>query len=320
METDRNTNKPNNKPDESSNPVPQSESDNSLNVTADKNNPDSAQQHSPKIRKRKQGTIKRNEQYWKKWSDPLVICTILLTIATFLLYRQASKDSKIAENSAEAAKKSADAAIEATGEQKRNNQLSEIAQNKRYALDSTNLQTQINNLQEMQKEFIAENEAYLEITDIIMRDFQPNEEPLFTYKIKNLGAQVAKEYSNISQLQFIPMNEHVFFQKNPLTYMPGSRLNKVGRYFTKETPVEAYFQFGKGYKLPDTIFNGVVKKELFVIFIGEIIYRNSVTNTKRVYKFVFEIQPGNNINEPFPSQKYDMIYNDNYNIKPTSPF
>jgi hypothetical protein len=49
------------------------------------------------------GKIEDRKKYIEKWKDPLVIVTIVLAFATFMLYWRATQESKIAENAVKAA-------------------------------------------------------------------------------------------------------------------------------------------------------------------------------------------------------------------------
>ncbi len=77
----------------------------------------------------KTGKINQWKEYSKKWIDPLTIVTIILAIATYMLYKQATKDSTIVEDSANTAK-------EAVREQRFNDSINRIEQIKKDSIDS----------------------------------------------------------------------------------------------------------------------------------------------------------------------------------------
>ena len=106
--------------DKSSDTTPQPEFDSSSDIASDQNNGNDTEEHTRKV--------KYWREYREKWKDPLVIVTIILAVATFMLYWRATRDSKTAERAADYAEK-------AVTEQKTNDSTNRIEQRSKDSTD-----------------------------------------------------------------------------------------------------------------------------------------------------------------------------------------
>ena len=106
----------------------------------------------------------KRKNYWEGYKEPIVVATILLFIATGFLYYEASRYGKDAKTSADASIKSANAAGNAVREQRLNDSLNRISQNRKDSLDGIQRELDYTrdttNIKIAQKIFASSNKLY----------------------------------------------------------------------------------------------------------------------------------------------------------------
>lgn len=141
-----------------------------------------------------------------KWTDIVGIAiNFILAVATFMLYKEATRQSGISEQAAIAAKKSADAATAAVNLQRQSLISTEKANKDAYELnkstfDASNeankkaLQQQIQSLKETQKNFKIENRPFIQVAQFSIDTTFANETIKVAFKYVNVGKFPAKIY------------------------------------------------------------------------------------------------------------------------------
>lgn len=169
------------------------------------------------INRNKSKTINKWKEYGSKWIEPMNIVSIILAFLTYLLFKQATRDSRTAEISSKAAQ-------EAVYEQRYNDSLNRISDsikftndtaygNKKYIEDSINnrknfeiskyvLQAQINSLKQTQKDFETENRPFIVYTNIRLDTPINNHNIHIDYILNNVGKFPAKISSNRGALNW----------------------------------------------------------------------------------------------------------------------
>jgi hypothetical protein len=201
----------------------QPEFNRSTDITSNKDNGNEKEQDIQKINQWK--------EYGKKWIDPLTIVTIVLAIATYLLYRQASEDSKIAQQSAISAKRSANAAENTFKEQKYvdsirrrsdsiKNRVDSLINANRFNLDSINMSAQINSFKQTQSDFEIENRPFLVSSNIILDTSFTNNIISIKYEIINVGKFPAKVSYMAAKINYGIDTSHLFINEDKWAVRP----------------------------------------------------------------------------------------------------
>lgn len=204
-ETNNSKNNSNNEPDDV---TPQSEFNGGSNIPPKQNDRNSEENNS--------GKINNWKEYGKKWIDPLVIVTVVLTVFTALLFWQASNDSQTAEKSSQAAQ-------DAVKEQRYNDRVmresysikfssdtayankkfinDSIINSRNFEVSKNVLQAQINSLKQTQSDFETENRPFIIYSDIKIDTPIINNEIHIEYNTKNVGkfpAKISSAYGHIN--------------------------------------------------------------------------------------------------------------------------
>lgn len=213
----------------------------------------------------------------------------LTTGATFFLLLFAFQQNRISEDNYKLAKETFDKG--------------QIESDKRYKLDSANLNAQIQSLKEqvnlIKNQFETENLPYLK-TDFFSVDRQQSQPWRFRVNISNIGKYPAKIVSTKIKVsvQANAFNSQTFFQ--------GIKSKTVSFYVMDKYsfPIEMTYDSLKGTDAPEYVLKG--KKDIY--FAGEIIYFNLVTTKMRKVEFVYKSIPG-------PYFNMEQIKLENYPIE-----
>jgi len=225
-----------------------------------------------------------------------------------------------ATQSADAAKRSADASLIADSIAGKNYILSQIAyenskldNKKRFDHDSASLQAQIASLDTAQKQFEVENTPYLELTGFKFLSFSPGKGMKFEYKINNLGRQPVKILTDsmgwgLTKFDVTDLNDSIFF------YKPKDRVNS---YLIRENSLPIIV--GDSDNLTQEHYDEIVKEFYFVTIVERIEYINLITGKRRFYRFKAQMKPKpEDIDSLDPkSTDISVIDNDNSDIEET---
>lgn len=150
------------------------------------------------------------------------------------------------------------------------------------------INAQIQQLHETQKEFKIQNESHLQIADFKI-DTLKNGQPFFiSYKVQNLGKNPAKILSTM-QAVTLTYNPPSLAQLEKVT--PDSSTIMVNTYITSEQPLPYPKQDVAPNVLMDKeTIDDILNKKIFIYLEGIIHYQNTVTEQKRVYRFVIRVR------------------------------
>lgn len=213
-------------------------------------------------------------------------------------------------------KKSTDAAIKAAnaadntykeqrfndGVLRRRDSINAIAnednERRRFSLDSTSTQAQIQSIKEAQKQFEVENEPYLQIeVTSIDTPFLKGKPISIKYDIKNLKINPVKIIIDKGAFEITdarPDKFDVFKKKSK-----GANFNV---YTTKESP----YKTGGILPTEARVFNAVAGGKSSVFILNDIEYIDLLSSKKRFYKSIIKITITN-----FPYFTTEFIYNEN---------
>ncbi len=107
------------------------------------------------------GKRENRQNYWTKWIDPVVIVTIVLAVATFMLYREATRQSRISKQAADAATVAASQSIKAYDLAKIASDSSNSMNTRNYELQRKSVNAQIQSFVNARNEVNLENRPYV---------------------------------------------------------------------------------------------------------------------------------------------------------------
>jgi hypothetical protein len=168
---------------------------------------------------------------------------------------------------------------------------------KRFSLDSMTLTTQINELNQRQKEFAIENAPILAMTNVHFIEQIRSKSRLSIYlNLNNLGKQ-AVTVKNIL-IDIILSNRVVSGYDNNVEKLP---VNNI------DVPVEGNIPFSwqSAKPLDGLEYSKINDGKLSIYLAGEVNYINRVTNEKRKFSFIYKIST---------KEKMDYIKNDDIHI------
>jgi hypothetical protein len=299
-------------------------------------------------RKENQTTEIRNGDWWKdaKITDwGMLLATIALTFGTFMLYQEATNQSgqamravreatrandlteqnikssdstsreflKKATQSADAAKKSADASLLADSISAKNYKLTRTAyednkadSRKRFQHDSASLQAQIASLDTVQKQFEISNEPYMQIFFPKITQLKLNEFVGIYYMIANLRE---------IPIQVISQKEAISIRVTPNDFnhiRSGNVPGNINKYVIKESGIADTYYFPR---IDSGAFDKVKKGVWSIYYLGEIKYRNLTTGRLKYYRFEMKMNPYGD-----SATKTEFLYNENtYDSFPPDP-
>ncbi len=215
-----------------------------------------------------------------------LIINIVLAIFTYLLFKEATSSTKIANDAVQEARRSnsiseknyvlAKDAFE--GSKKSGEEASRIAEKL--------LNTQINSLKENQQQFKIGNEPYLNIASSSIEVFEVGKPLLTKIKVENLGRYPCKVI-DCKTLITIRITAPPFSELNKIAHDYSDILNK---YILNDNPVPS--PFGTIVPISENQISIVTKSNYFIFFTGYIKYKNIITNKIKTYKFQLKMKPG----------------------------
>lgn len=255
-----------------------------MNSLSKQNKSQIEENESPKIAKGK---------YITKWADPLVIVTVVLAFATYMLYREATNQSGISKQAAEAATKAANQAVASnkTAEDnyklaKQTSEKNESATKKTIDLQKESFQAQINSLKNEQKKFELINNAYLQIPEANIGIFEAGKQLIIKFKISNLGNYPAKiiDFKSIVNTKIVPPPFKDVLKEGK------SPLNVINKYVIKGTDISAAIYTETTMSENQIIAVKTLNYEIY--FTGFIRFKNMITGKTWRYEFQLDMKPG----------------------------
>ena len=155
-------------------------------------------------------------------------------------------------------------------------------------LTSRFLETQINSFRENQKQFLKQNESYLQITDLEINPFKVDS-PLFVkYKLENFGRNPAKildfKFGIIYKFLQIPIKE---IEKMLIKSTPNSSFTYINS--NKSIEFNDVSIFEDNVPLSISTYNELIAGKKNIFFFGKITYQNLVTQKKWIYTFLIKV-------------------------------
>lgn len=137
-------------------------------------------------------------------------------------------------------------------------------------------------LQEVKKQFEVLNRPILQIGDIAITRFKPNETAAIIYKLENLGNYAAKVLRRRVSMGYVRDTSERPDKIQTDIHIP--------TYISKESSFTENLFFSDDIISPE-YYNAVVSDTLKILVIGEIDYTNEVTQEDWVMQFVIHIKP-----------------------------
>jgi len=317
LESDNQTENSGKQPDkETSNITPKPEFENSPYIATNQNETGNKEEQSRKVNEWK--------DYAKKWSEPLVIITLILALATFLLYWRATKDSGTAEKSAQAAISAASIADSSLQITKENIKFSDsvtkeniaIAQRNLAIAESTfkinqsafistdsntkrsmeisirSLRTQIENAEIARRTMEFEYRSDLKLKSARITQFAPNKPIEGIVEFTTIGRLPVTVDSVSTATTFAIMNDLAAFVKNPNDeiFKKLKPLGAVNKQYYRE--VNTYTNMiSKDYYIDKGVLALAKTGGFLIVYAGKIVYENPINGKKRYYMFAVVIPP-----------------------------
>lgn len=271
-------------------------------VLADKDNAQIEEQERSETNKPK---------YWEKWTDPLVIVTVILAIATFALYWEATRQSGISNKAAQAAI-TADSltqiAITRDSSRYIQSSLTDSARFERqYGLSYKSLRTQIGTITTTQKDFEIENEPYLQVMQPSIETFIVGQPITLTYFFVNLGKYPAKILTldvggkaNTYPPNVEDSNTFKFDKPFP---------DFINTFIIKESPLSLDHPAVDEIPLTQSKYQGVISHTYNYYLYGRIQYQNLANHKNKIYSFLVQLDP--------ITKAAHYLYNDNKETTPS---
>lgn len=211
---------------------------------------------------------------------------VVLAIFTYLLFKEATSSTKIANDAVKEARRSNSIsennyklAKQAFDESKKSGEEAAKIANK-------SIETQVNSIKENQKQFQIGNEPYLNIASSNIEVFELGKPALIKIKVENLGKYPCKviDCKTIIAIRISnpPLNE-----LNNIAHHYSDILNK---YILNDNPVPS--PFGTTVPLNENQINAVIKSNYFIFLTGYIKYKNIISNKIKTYSFQLKMKPG----------------------------
>jgi hypothetical protein len=265
-----------------------------------------------------------NSPTLNKWctADKIAAVALLinlgLAIFTYQLYSVASKDSKNADKSANAANKSAEIAQTTLNEIKDYNTKSlqkqqvaldraKVDADKREKSDRENsirqnksVDAQIASLKETQTEFKNENEPYLQATNFVVYIDTSTYKVIVKYSLFNNGKQAVKATNEKVKLAILARDIDTTEMDSVLNK---TKLQPYNDYISPKDPNTG---IANDITINKAMYDEVRNGQKIMIYFGEINYINLITKAIKTYKYAAKISS-------FGTISYHMIRSDNSN-------
>lgn len=223
------------------------------------------------------------------YSDALhligVVVNIILAALTYLLFTEATRSSKIANDAVQEAKRSNTISEKNYELAKKAFEESKKSGEQTTKIADESLRMQVSSLNEIQKQFKLTNEPYLNLASSSIQLFESGKPLITKLNIENLGKYPCKviECRTIITIKVMPPE---FNELNKSIHNYTDLLNK---YIINEKPIIS--PFSTTVPISENQFNMVTKSTWFIYFTGFIKYKNIITNKIKTYKFQLKMKP-----------------------------
>ncbi len=245
-----------------------------------------------------------------------ILINLILAVGTFLLYNEATKQSRISQQSADAAAEAARQAQQSNTLSTNNYNLakevferSEKSSKETFKLSQRSVRAQIQSINESQLQFNIANEPVLTVTNISPQPLEIGKSPVIKYDITNLKEVPVKIISeqSISSITFNPTR--LEYIKTILAKREKENgLHSINSYVVKGTPL------AKISVSPDHLdtlnLNLIVKSGYCFYLYGFVKYKNLANGRIRNYWYVLRLKSLQN-----RGVLIDFLCNENFDEK-----
>lgn len=251
----------------------------------DKKKVDSNQEQPGHKEVSSQNENKRAATFFTTWIFPslTIFITAWLAWYTTRLYKEAANQSYYARQSALAAQKSADAAVQTYEVTKSSVQSSDSASKKTLELSGESLKAQIGALNETRNEFKIENRPLIQLGNMKFNSIGEGVETNFEFGIINFGKQPLYIVDTKFKIYFSHEKEYedfsgmIDFPDFDMIYIPGASFSTVTVRDHDKTTSEENAELKNG--------------SLFIYLLGKIVYDDRVDKERRLYKLSIRLSP-----------------------------
>lgn len=208
---------------------------------------------------------------------------------TYLLFGETKRANKTSKDALELAQQqyvqNQKDNVNAQARQATKDSSSTVNNRKKFILDSTTTQAQIDALNESRKQFTVANKPYLQVDNIRLDTFQVNKEITISFDVKNLGNYPVKIIENKNGLATKVVPPDTINS----AYQTGNS-NYTSPIITKDNPATIILTDNR--VLTNDRFNLVSNGYWWIYCYGDIKYKNLITGTVETYSYMFKVKPG----------------------------